>query len=276
MSTPGNDFIRGGDGDDELRGGDGNDTLLGGDGNDTLAGDAGADHLGGGDGDDFFGVEGNDTALGGDGNDFFFVAGAFNHMVISGGDGTDWAMFFGISGTFDLAQGTFVGTDSMGNPATMSLQGLENITVFSSPNAPATIIGNDANNFLEANNGNDTLSGGAGNDTLFGSANNDTFVFDVAPGEANADLVDFGDGDDHIVLDSVVMSELGAAGTLTEERFFAAAGAEGGADADDRVIYDTEAGRLYYDADGSGDGEAQLIATLIFLPDLAASDITVI
>jgi hypothetical protein len=75
------------------------------------------------------------------------------------------------------------------------------------------------------------------------------------------------------------MPELGATGdfAVDDERFYAAAGATGGAEADDRVIYDTDAGRLYYDADGSGEGEAQLIAMLFSggLP-LAASDITVI
>ena len=47
-------------------------------------------------------------------------------------------------------------------------------------------------------------------------------------------------------------------------------------DASDRVIYDTTDGRLYYDADGSGAGAAQLIATAIGAPDLVASDLMVI
>ena len=42
------------------------------------------------------------------------------------------------------------------------------------------------------------------------------------------------------------------------------------------MIYDSEAGRLYYDADGSGTGEAQLIATVGIYGDLVASDFTVI
>jgi len=44
-------------------------------------------------------------------------------------------------------------------------------------------------------------------------------------------------------------------------------------------VYDTDTGRLYYDADGSGSGEAQIIATLyLFDPSitLAANDIIVI
>jgi hypothetical protein len=42
------------------------------------------------------------------------------------------------------------------------------------------------------------------------------------------------------------------------------------------VIYDTAAGRLYYDADGSGAGESQLIAILDNAFALSATDVVVI
>jgi serralysin len=47
-------------------------------------------------------------------------------------------------------------------------------------------------------------------------------------------------------------------------------------DADDRFIYDSATGNLYYDADGNGAGAAMLFATLSNHPTLAASDIVVI
>ena len=88
-------------------------------------------------------------------------------------------------------------------------------------------------------------------------------------------------GPDELVLDRGVMTELGATGAMgaDDERFYAAAGATGGAEEDDRVVYDTDTGRLYYDADGSGAAEAQLIATLALsegMPPITATDITVI
>jgi len=61
-----------------------------------------------------------------------------------------------------------------------------------------------------------------------------------------------------------------------DARFRAAAGAPGGADATDRVIYNTSTGQLYYDADGSGAGAAQLLATLQGAPGVSATDISVI
>src|SRR5205085_9255433 len=60
-----------------------------------------------------------------------------------------------------------------------------------------------------------------------------------------------------------------------DARFYAAAGASGGHDADDRVVYDISNGNLWYDADGSGSGAAQLLGTLQGAPALAAPDIKV-
>jgi len=42
------------------------------------------------------------------------------------------------------------------------------------------------------------------------------------------------------------------------------------------VIYNSSTGSLYYDADGSGSGAAQLIATVQNVPAVAATDIAVI
>ena len=47
-------------------------------------------------------------------------------------------------------------------------------------------------------------------------------------------------------------------------------------DADDRFVYNTSSGQLYYDADGSGAGGAQLVATLQGAAVLVAGDIWVI
>jgi Ca2+-binding RTX toxin-like protein len=140
------------------------------------------------------------------------------------------------------------------------------------------ITGNAAANSLSGGDGNDTLTGAGGSDTLSGGTGNDHFIFNVTPGSANAAVVtDFASGADVLRLDGKVMPAIGASGGFTsgDARFYAAAGANAGHDADDRVVYNTTTGQLWYDADGSGSGTAQLIATLQGAPALAATDIRV-
>jgi Ca2+-binding RTX toxin-like protein len=149
------------------------------------------------------------------------------------------------------------------------------------------LLGGDGNDSLVAASGDDGLDGGAGDDTLMGGGDLDTltggtgadsFIFDVRPGVSGLDadvVTDFTSGIDRIRLDARVMPELGASGTLTADdpRFFAAPGAAAGHDADDRLVYDTSSGQLYFDPDGSGAETAGLIATLA--GPLAATDITI-
>jgi Ca2+-binding RTX toxin-like protein len=141
-----------------------------------------------------------------------------------------------------------------------------------------TILGGAGNDVFSGNTGTDWLEGGAGNDTVTGGGGQDEFVFREF-GTANADvLVEFAPGWDGLSFDGAVFGELGGSGAFgsNDERFYSAAGATGGAEADDRIVYDTSTGSLYYDADGSGGGGAQLVATLQNGAALAASDISVI
>src|SRR6185436_19846471 len=263
----------------------GNDTLIGGASRDFLTGGTGNDSIVAGAFDDFIaGEEGNDTLLGGDGDDTFAMvldsAAPWGNDVIDGGAGIDALQF-----TFNslspqpiavnLAQGTVTSAD--GNA---SVANVEN--VFGTEGADR-IVGSAGANVLNGLGGSDTLDGGLGNDTLAGGVGlsggdvADTFLF-TAIGAANADLVPtFVSGTDMLRLDASVMSALGASGTFAagDARFFAGAGASSGHDADDRVVYNTSNGELWYDADGSGAGASQLIATLQSAQALAATDIVV-
>ena len=59
------------------------------------------------------------------------------------------------------------------------------------------------------------------------------------------------------------MTALGlTTGTLSIDQFWAGAEVVKGHDADDRIVYNTTSGALYYDADGSGSSAAVQIALM--------------
>lgn len=116
-----------------------------------------------------------------------------------------------------------------------------------------TIIGNVAANRLEGGNGNDTMYGGGGKDVLVGGAGADRFVFNAALGAANVDTYsDFKHDTDLIGLDDAVFKAVGP--KLEAAEFYTKAGAVAGAAADDRIVYNSTNGALYYDADGNKSG----------------------
>jgi Ca2+-binding RTX toxin-like protein len=275
-----------------LHGGGGDDTLVGGAGNDTLDGEGefettspatGNDEIFGGAGNDLIGGwRGNDTLDGGAGDDTFSLHGAeglYGTDVIHGGDGVDTVQLIAMNASapvvVDLAAGTVTG-GAEGSSATLT--SIENAIVAFGNAAPYHITGSVASNVLQGGSGSDTISGGAGNDTLSGGAGPDDFVFNTAPGSANADLItDFSSGSDKIHLENTAHANLGAAGNFTAGDARFAANSSGSAqDSSDRIIYNTTTGQLLYDADGSGSGASQLIATLSGAPALLATDIAVV
>ncbi|MEI6643400.1 MAG: calcium-binding protein [Novosphingobium sp.] len=128
-----------------------------------------------------------------------------------------------------------------------------------------TLKGNSGANLLNGGAGNDVLSGGLGNDTLIGGRGADKFLFDSAPaGATNVDLVrDFSRKEgDLILLDKAVFAGLGPAGGLASGAFLASATATAALDGDDRLVYNTATGQLWYDVDGLGGQAAVQITTI--------------
>jgi Ca2+-binding RTX toxin-like protein len=141
-----------------------------------------------------------------------------------------------------------------------------------------SLTGNSGVNSLIGGAGDDTLSGGLGNDALTGGAGKDVFIFNTATSSNIDTISDFVTGTDKIHLSKSIFTNAGAAGNLKSDAFWSAAGAVKGHDADDRVVYNTTTGALYYDADGSGSGAAVQIALLgtSSHPTTALSDFAVI
>ena len=100
----------------------------------------------------------------------------------------------------------------------------------------------------------------------------DTFAFTTALGAGNVDtIVGFASGSDKVALDHGVFGM--PAGALDPNAVFAGTAAH---DADDRIIYDSASGNLYFDADGNGAGAAVQFAHVDPGTMVAASDFQVI
>jgi serralysin len=139
------------------------------------------------------------------------------------------------------------------------------------------VFGNSANNIVNGVAGNDLIKGYGGNDTLTGGAGADTFNFNTALDAAtNVDTIsDFNVADDTVQLDNVVFAALAATGALAPG-FFRANATGTAQDSNDHIVYETDTGKLFYDADGNGAGAAIQFATLAGNPAITAADFVVI
>jgi serralysin len=156
------------------------------------------------------------------------------------------------------------------------------------------LFGNDVNNILSGLSGNDTMSGGKGRDTLLASSGNDrlngglgsdsltggdgrdVFIFNTSvTAGVNVDrIASFIKGQDRLELDNAIFSGL-RAGALNSSNF--ATNAAGKAqDANDFIIYETDTGKLFYDADGTGGGAAVQFAIVGNRPALTTSDFLIV
>lgn len=261
--------ISAGSGDDSITGTDNtSNTLSGNAGNDLLVGGGFSDTLSGG--------NGNDTLVGGDAAD-----------SLDGGAGIDTVDYLGSPGAVTVS--LLAGNASNDGYATAdTLAAIENVR---GSNFADNIIGDGSANRLEGVGGADTLVGGAGSDSLVGGAgadnlsggaDGDYFIFaagaggDTVSSIAGDIITDFVTGADKLQFDNALFTALGADGELTTAAFWSGAGANSALDADTRLIYDTSAGSLYYDADGTGAASSVLVATLAGTPALSISDIQVI
>lgn len=205
--------------------------------------------LDGGDGDDaLIGSAVADTLAGGTGDD-----------RLHAGDGDDVAT--GNSGA-DMLQGN-AGSDSLkGGQGTDTLLGGD---------GDDRMLGGANHDALSGGDGDDWLSGGGNADELTGGAGADTFVLSAPTASgANDTITDFASGD-VVAVDRDLAGM--ARGTIDAGVFHLGTAA---ADLDDRFVFDADTGTLLFDADGSAEGAAILLATLQGGVILAAADILVV
>lgn len=230
--------------------------LLGNKAANTLNGDEGDDTLNGG--------AGVDTMIGGDGDDLYYVDNILdvvNEVASSGNDSVTSTVTFSLD------------SDAAAN--------VENLTLTGAKKANAT--GNALENTLLGNSGANILDGGAGADTLTGGAGKDVFLFKHS--DAVDVVTDFVAGADKIAFSAAVFANLDAAKAVTAKGvaisasdFLSGTNITASANTGAHLLYDSDSGSLYYDADGAGDGSAVQVALLGSgtHPSLSAADILVV
>jgi Ca2+-binding RTX toxin-like protein len=272
----------------------GNDSLFGGSGNDLIYGDAEAATRRGGN-DRLFGRGGDDLLSGGGGDDFLNGGALAGADTLRGGKGFDIASYVNsnyvaAAMTIDL-ENLFANTAEAAGDALFGIEairgrddsGLTDIlrgnsgrNTFWGMGGNDFLIGRDGGDALFGGAGNDQLNGGLGNDRLKGNADADAFIFSAILGASNVDhVVDFKAVDDQIQLDNAVMAALGPVGPLAASAFRANASGQA-QDASDRIIYETDTGKLFYDKDGSGAADAILFAILDNKATISAVDFEII
>jgi len=307
----GNDWMLGRGGEDTLLGGAGGDTLEGGDHNDLLDGGRDGDLLKAGAGQDtLIGGEGGDTLDGGAGADMLIGGAGFDVFVIDdAGDviidvpsssglvesAVTWRLtgshlFLTLTGTAAInGFGSAAGDAMTGNDAANRLAGRDGRDRLTGgggndrllgERGDDTLVGEAGSDALLGGDGADSLDGGVGFDWMTGGLGADSFRFSAAPVSAAADRIyDFSAAEgDRIVISLAAFDPSGAtglvAGSLSGQAGRFQASLTGmAATAEARFIYETDAGRLYFDADGRGGEAGVLVARLSGAPTVLAGDI---
>ncbi|PSF37278.1 hypothetical protein C7H19_11210 [Aphanothece hegewaldii CCALA 016] len=135
------------------------------------------------------------------------------------------------------------------------------------------LIGSSGKDYLIGGSGNDRLVGGSGNDTLTGGIGADRFTFNN-PNEKTDIITDFSVVDDTIAISNAGFgNQFVSNSSIGASRFFIGSAAT---TANQRFIYNSTKGFLFYDSDGIGAADPIKIATLSTGLAMTHNDIFVI
>ncbi|WP_331373430.1 calcium-binding protein [Sinorhizobium chiapasense] len=257
---------------ENVRGTDFADTIVGNAVSNVLRGQAGNDSLNG--------VGGADEMRGGQGNDTYFVdnVGDVVDESADNGAGSDTVRS---SISFNLGNAAVV----RGSVEKLALLGTGNISgagnglnnSLSGNSGNNSLNGAAGNDLINGGLGNDLINGGLGNDSLTGSTGLDTFFFNSAlNATTNVDTINgFTVADDTVRLENLIFSAIVGTGTLTAVQFVKNTTGLA-ADANDRIIYESDTGKLLYDSNGNAAGGSVHFATIGTNLALTAADFFIV
>ncbi|BAQ65371.1 Calx-beta domain-containing protein [Geminocystis sp. NIES-3709] len=188
------------------------------------------------------------------------ISGGVGINIINGGGANDSLLGGIFSDTLDGGSGNDTLIGGNGNDSLFGGGGNDRL------------LGDDGNDTINAGSGNDTLIGGNGNDSLIGGSGVDFFLFNF-PNDGIDRVTDF-----KVTEDKIGISASGFGGGLTtgilgNNQFSIGSSAT---TADQRFIYNSSTGALFFDDDGNGANSAVQIASLNTRLTLTASNFMVI
>jgi len=222
-----------------------------------------------------------DTLTGLFGDDTYRVYRQVDVIRETAGQGTDTAVV-GFNEVFNNSA-----TDVLNTYQLRAGNSIEILTVANQSRAVGyQLIGNEQSQInVLGSRADDALWGGAGNDTLTGNGGNDIFGFNEA-GTSNADVIaDFnaGDrialattanGDGNAAFFSALSSTANGQTAMFDSNEFVVGTSAVGTNA--QIVYNQSTGQIFYDADGTNAGAAQLVATITAGTVLGFNDFAVI
>jgi Ca2+-binding RTX toxin-like protein len=204
--------------------------------------------------------------------------GAGGADFMSGGTGSD-TYFVDDAGDVVEEMISFLYTDVVYTSVSYALTASASVewlsTIANYDTVAINLTGSSQGQYLLGNQGANVLDGKGGADVLVGYGGADSFVFSTAfgGGTGNIDVIfDYQPGVDRILLDDAIFAGIGGPGALAAGVFTT----NTAGDANDRIIYNTSTGQLFYDNDGSGSHTPVHFATVQGAPVLTASDFQVI
>ncbi len=196
---------------------------------------------------DITGTVYDDNIMGNSGNDT--LSGHGGKDTIDGGKGDD-LLSVDYTSTYKAITSTFNAITNTGSITTgtngVSYKNIEGLN----------ILGTDVNDNIVGSNGNDTLCGGyfGGNDTLTGGNGTDTFtVYSYTKGVDTID--DFNATNELIQLSAYGFGSPLSIGSLSANQFTIGTSAT---TSEERFIYNSATGALFFDQDGSASGFTQV------------------
>jgi Ca2+-binding RTX toxin-like protein len=242
--------------------------LRGGGGNDTIAGGTGADTIDGGTGTDM-------VDYSADGPHGVIVNLSSSTITIGNLTAVDFDYNIG---DLDVGSGKAydAGNSNPANAGAVIFDTLTGIEYVTGTGFKDVLVGSDANN---------RLIGGVGADILTGGAGGDGFHYNLAS-EGGDTITDFDPNADFIRInqagfaiaenEDVGQHPEAAAGIEMLHADYFVVGNAATQSGHGQFVYDDNTGELFWDADGSDAGVAELIATLEGAPALTINDILLI